>query len=170
MQRTADHPVFLPSALHVGRGVSWLSICSRDCSFLLFFLLGSFLPLHSAHRYVYCEGFYCSLCDGSWVSSSNFNLFAELQATYWRRTWQPTPVFLPGTSHGQRSLAGYCPWGCKELDTTEQLNIKNKTTYSKAYLASLMKFSHETLHLNTSSPCSLVSPSLASSATSHTPG
>ena len=32
---------------------------------------------------------------------------------------QPTPVFLPGESHGQRSLAGYSPWGCRELDTTE---------------------------------------------------
>ena len=37
----------------------------------------------------------------------------------WRRVWQPTPVFLPGESHGQRSLAGYSPWGRKELDTTE---------------------------------------------------
>ena len=36
-----------------------------------------------------------------------------------RRTWQPTPVFLPGESHGQRSLAGYSPSGHKELDTTE---------------------------------------------------
>ena len=39
----------------------------------------------------------------------------------WRRKWQPTPVFLPGKSHGQRSLAGNSPRGCKELDTTEQL-------------------------------------------------
>ena len=39
----------------------------------------------------------------------------------WRRKWQPTPVFLPGKSHGQRSLVGYSPWGCKELDTTERL-------------------------------------------------
>ena len=31
----------------------------------------------------------------------------------WRRKWQPTPVFLPGESHGQRSLAGYCLRGCK---------------------------------------------------------
>ena len=31
----------------------------------------------------------------------------------WRREWQPTPVFLPGKSHGQRSLAGYSPWGRK---------------------------------------------------------
>ena len=37
----------------------------------------------------------------------------------WRRAWQPTPVFLPGESHGQRSLAGYSPQGHKELDTTE---------------------------------------------------
>ena len=35
----------------------------------------------------------------------------------------PTPVFLPGKCHGQRRLAGYCPWGCKELDLTEQLTL-----------------------------------------------
>ena len=34
----------------------------------------------------------------------------------------PTPVFLPGKSHGQRSTVGCSPWGCKELDTTEPLN------------------------------------------------
>ena len=39
----------------------------------------------------------------------------------WRREWQPTPVFLPGKFHGQRSLAGYSPWCCKESDMTEQL-------------------------------------------------
>ena len=37
----------------------------------------------------------------------------------WSRIWQPTPVFLPGEFHGQRSLVGYSPWGPKELDTTE---------------------------------------------------
>ena len=37
----------------------------------------------------------------------------------WRRAWQPVLVFLPGESHGQRSLAGYGPQGCKALDTTE---------------------------------------------------
>ena len=36
----------------------------------------------------------------------------------WRRKWQPTPVFLLGESHGQRSLVGYSSWGHKELDTT----------------------------------------------------
>ena len=37
----------------------------------------------------------------------------------WRRKWLLTPVFLPGEFHGQRSLAGYGPWGSKESDTTE---------------------------------------------------
>ena len=37
----------------------------------------------------------------------------------WRRKWQPTPVFLPGESHGQRSLVGYNPEGRKESDRTE---------------------------------------------------
>ena len=39
----------------------------------------------------------------------------------WRRAWQPTPVFLPGESHGERSLLGYGPWGRKELDTIEAI-------------------------------------------------
>ena len=39
----------------------------------------------------------------------------------WRRKWQPTQVFLPEESHGQRRLAGYSPWGCKESDVTEGL-------------------------------------------------
>ena len=37
----------------------------------------------------------------------------------WRRKWQPTPVLLPGESHGQRSLVGYSSWGCKESAVTE---------------------------------------------------
>ena len=36
-----------------------------------------------------------------------------------RRKWPPIPVFLPGKSHGHRSLVSYSPWGCKELNTTE---------------------------------------------------
>ena len=41
----------------------------------------------------------------------------------WRRKWQPTPVFLPGESHGQWSLAGYSPWSRKESDMTEWLHF-----------------------------------------------
>ena len=37
----------------------------------------------------------------------------------WRRAWQPTLIFLSGGSHGERSLAGYSPWGRRDLDTTE---------------------------------------------------
>ena len=45
----------------------------------------------------------------------------SLGKTPWRRAWQPTPVFLPGGSHGQRSLAGCSPRGHKDSDTTERL-------------------------------------------------
>ena len=40
-----------------------------------------------------------------------------------RRKRQPTPVLLPGKFHGQRSLVGYSPWGCKESDTTERPHL-----------------------------------------------
>ena len=48
----------------------------------------------------------------------------------WRRKWQPTPVFLPGESHGQRSLVGYSLQGCKEVDTTEWLSRHSSSLYS----------------------------------------
>ena len=41
----------------------------------------------------------------------------------WRRAWQHTPVFLPGESCGQRSLAGYSPWGHKDSDTPEATKL-----------------------------------------------
>ena len=46
----------------------------------------------------------------------------------WRREWQPTPVFLPGESHRQRSLVGYSPWICIESDMTEQLTLSLQYT------------------------------------------
>ena len=42
---------------------------------------------------------------------------------YWRRQWHPTPVLLPGKSHGRKSLVGCRPWGCEESDTTERLHF-----------------------------------------------
>ena len=42
----------------------------------------------------------------------------------WRREWLPTSVFLPGKSHGQRSLVGYSPWGQRDSDTTKWLTQK----------------------------------------------
>ena len=47
----------------------------------------------------------------------------------WRRKWQSTPVFLPGKSHGQRSLVSYSPWGCKDSETTEKLSTSHTTSY-----------------------------------------
>ena len=52
----------------------------------------------------------------SWVQSLG-------QEDPWRREWLPPPVFLPGEFHGQRNLAGYSPWGCKELDMIKQLTF-----------------------------------------------
>ena len=51
----------------------------------------------------------------------------------WRRKWQPTPEFLPGESHGQRSLAGYHPQGCKESAMTEQLRHISKRLGRKIF-------------------------------------
>ena len=52
----------------------------------------------------------------------------------WRRTWQPTSVFLPGKSHGQRSLVGYSPWGYKELDMKGQLTLLHTHTHTYPYM------------------------------------
>ena len=49
----------------------------------------------------------------------------------WRRAWQPTPVLLPGESHGQRSLAGYSPWVHKESGTTEGLSTAQQNTWDQ---------------------------------------
>ena len=53
----------------------------------------------------------------------------------WQRVWKPTPVFLPGESQGQRSLAGYSPSGQKESDTTET----PQHTHIPAVLLKLLK-------------------------------
>ena len=52
-------------------------------------------------------------CDVVWISVANLKFIFQIRkdTTPLRRAGQPTPVFLPGESHGQRSLAGYSPWG-----------------------------------------------------------
>ena len=67
----------------------------------------------------------------------------------WRRKWQPTPILLPGKSHGWRSLVGYSPWGHKESDTTEDFTfflseyihimIANVYTYIYEYMIVKLK-------------------------------
>ena len=55
------------------------------------------------------------------VLSVEFKLKLDLEG--WRRWWHPTPVLLPGKSHGWRSLVGCSPWGREESDMTEQLHF-----------------------------------------------
>ena len=59
--------------------------------------------------------------DGSAVKNLPANAGFDLwvRKIPWRRKRQPTPVFMPGKFHGWKSLAGYSPWGHKELDMTE---------------------------------------------------
>ena len=47
----------------------------------------------------------------------------------WSRKWQPTPVFLPGKLHGERTLAGHSPWGHQESDATEHARIHSVWTH-----------------------------------------
>ena len=54
----------------------------------------------------------CRRCTRHWFNP-------RIGKVSWKRAWQPTPVFLPGESHGQRSLVGYSPLGHKELDMTK---------------------------------------------------
>ena len=52
----------------------------------------------------------------------------------WRRKWLPTPVFWPGEFYGQRSLAGYSTWGCKESDMTERFSLSLSNFNYKIYI------------------------------------
>ena len=55
--------------------------------------------------------------------SSVINARKQRKTTEWEKLWYPTPVFLPGKSHGRSSLEGCSPWGHQESDTTEQLHF-----------------------------------------------
>ena len=80
-----------------------------------------------------------SYCTGGFLGGPMVkNLPAMQEIQVWsldwedplRRTWQPTPIFLPRESHGQRSLVGYRPWGLKESDMTKWLSMH---THKHAY-------------------------------------
>ena len=60
---------------------------------------------------------------GNAKECSNYCTIALISHASQRRQWHPTPVLLPGKSHGWRSLVGCSPWGLKELDTTERLHF-----------------------------------------------
>ena len=75
-------------------------------STVLFYLL---IPYQLLKRYNYCV--------------TNFNNIIYKTLNYRRRQWHPTPVLLPGKSHGWRSLVGCSPWGREESDATERLHF-----------------------------------------------
>ena len=62
-------------------------------------------------------------CYTEWIKSEREKQMSYINVLVWRRQWHPTPVLLPGKSHGWRSLVGYSPWGHKESDTTERLHF-----------------------------------------------
>ena len=80
---------------------------------------GQEATIRTGHGTTDCFQIGKGVCQGCILSPCLFNLYAE----YWRRKCQPTPVFLPGESHGWRSLVGYSPRGRKESDTTERLHF-----------------------------------------------
>ena len=80
-----------------------------------------------------------SACQCWWYRRHGFDPW--VRKIPWRRKWQPTPVFLPGESHGQRSLVGYSPWGRKESDMTERththkLRFKDSRRFDQCHTAS----------------------------------
>ena len=86
-------------------------------------------PGKSAGVRCHCLLIYILLQLPRWLNSKestcqcrSCKLDTSVRKIPWRREWQPTPVFLPGESHEQRSLVGYSPWGCKKPDTIEWLN------------------------------------------------
>ena len=73
------------------------------------------------HKYSCLEN---PMDEGAWWAavhgvSKSWTRLSDFTFMHWRRKWQPTPVFLPGESHGQGSLVGCCLWGRTESDTTE---------------------------------------------------
>ena len=70
----------------------------------------------------------------------------------WRSKWEPSPIFLPGKSHGQKSQEGYSPWGLKESDNTEWLNT------SGIQVKLLQKMYHYSLSLSMAfkTPCKVL--------------
>ena len=76
-------------------------------------------PSQRCHPTILSSVISFSSCLESFPASGSIPVRKE----HWRRKWQPTPVFLPAESHGQRSLVGYGSWGCEESDMTEQLTL-----------------------------------------------
>ena len=101
------------------------------------------------------------------VTSNQFNLSTTLKISFlisttllWRRKCQPTAVFFPGESHGQRRLVDYCPWGCKESDLrthqTLGLNILTTEHCSVRHFSWPVRMTDKSLHPFSTTRCQMV--------------
>ena len=105
-----------------------LSVCHYFLDFvILLFMLAHLFPPNIYQLHV--RQWMIPLTIPRWLSGKEsgcrcrkLRFDPQVRKIPWRRKWQPTPVFLPRESYGQRSLVGYNPWGCKESDMTQQLN------------------------------------------------
>ena len=87
-------------------------------------------PGKSAGVRCHCLLIYILLQLPRWLNSKestcqcrSCKLDTSVRKIPWRRKWKPTPIFLPGESHGRRSMVGSSPWGRKESGTTERLHF-----------------------------------------------
>ena len=124
-----------------GKGLGWWAMCeekhflfpvSRLCWGLCFIPIGvaASLLMYRHLELPLLPSLYCSRgfpggSNGkeSACSAGNQGFDPWVGKIPWRRTWQLTPVFLPGEFHRQRSLVGYSPWGYKGSDMTEQITL-----------------------------------------------
>ena len=134
------------------RAVAWMVLVNPGYDCLQGFALGAHIPAHSHALLTWTPVFTSLCCEPVWKFILSFchQTFAYLllctglpwrfrvkesassagaprsflgRKIPWRREWLLTPVFLPGELLGQRSLVGYSPWGCKEMDMAEQLSL-----------------------------------------------
>ena len=90
--------------------------------------------------WVFCiEGIFFTI----WATTKRPGFSPWVRKICWRRKWQPTPIFLPGKSHWQRSLVGYSPWCCKRI----RLNLVTKQQQQINSSMWMLKKAHSFFHL-----------------------
>ena len=77
------------------------------------------------------------------IMCSRPSFFSLFMFTFWRRKWQSTPVFLPGESHGWRTLVGCSPWGRKESDFCAKSRKKRLNSLTQFQLVTFEMLSHQ---------------------------
>ena len=117
----------------------WLNWCLLHCWWILYWLSfqGSQLPSP-----IYIQSWSQGFPGGSGKESTTCNVEGASSIPWsgkipWRRKWQPTPVFLPGKSHGERSLVGYSPWGHKRIRQDLAIKQQQFGLYESIWFTSL---------------------------------